>query len=551
MKAIYKVISILTATLVVSHTFALEVDKTELESTRNSNIIFINYEGPHARIETREDIRGIGYALGRAIKAGALRAGSTNRYFAIHSVENSNAQTAKTKLDADIFGLGIDVGVDHIKNLRLILQGYLEGAYDYSASDAALLAQFITIYNAVYRGNWDYFTNRYATKVTAELTKDKAGLSIRFDEWPGKALIVIPLATGQAGSLSAIDTSRITEKPVIEQLKKDENLGLDARKDMVDLKEREAQEAKQTAQVQKEAIAQEEERLAAQKAALEAEKAKLAEEKAAAEKAAAEKAAAEKAASQGTAGSATTQTDVNQTGTEKGPSAQELAAKEEAIKAQEQAIAEKEQALQTQKQEAAAAESRAQQKEAEAKAERAEIAKDQQQVIQNQEAAKTAPEGILGITLLQATNALGRLILVNPANGAALKQSTLNTINSRAMLVLADKIIAIAGQAQGSGAVRLVQIDPKSLEMLKQGNDDIAATSLLWNQGQDLYAITTASGKLYLARFDQNLQLQSKSVIEVHPFASVLFYGDTILSQKADGTPLLLNSKDLTEKKAQ
>ncbi|HRU27852.1 MAG TPA: P83/100 family protein [Treponema sp.] len=546
MKAIYKVISILTATLVVSHTFALEVDKTELESTRNSNIIFINYEGPHARIETREDIRGIGYALGRAIKAGALRAGSTNRYFAIHSVENSNAQTAKTKLDADIFGLGIDVGVDHIKNLRLILQGYLEGAYDYSASDAALLAQFITIYNAVYRGNWDYFTNRYATKVTAELTKDKAGLSIRFDEWPGKALIVIPLATGQAGSLSAIDTSRITEKPVIEQLKKDENLGLDARKDMVDLKEREAQEAKQTAQVQKEAIAQEEERLAAQKAALEAEKAKLAEEKAAAEKA-----AAEKAASQGTAGSATTQTDVNQTGTEKGPSAQELAAKEEAIKAQEQAIAEKEQALQTQKQEAAAAESRAQQKEAEAKAERAEIAKDQQQVIQNQEAAKTAPEGILGITLLQATNALGRLILVNPANGAALKQSTLNTINSRAMLVLADKIIAIAGQAQGSGAVRLVQIDPKSLEMLKQGNDDIAATSLLWNQGQDLYAITTASGKLYLARFDQNLQLQSKSAIEVHPFASVLFYGDTILSQKADGTPLLLNSKDLTEKKAQ
>ncbi|HON13341.1 MAG TPA: P83/100 family protein [Treponema sp.] len=546
MKAIYKVISILTATLVVSQAFALEVDKTELESTRNSNIIFINYEGPHARIETREDIRGIGYALGRAIKAGALRAGSTNRYFAIHSVENSNDQTAKTKLDADIFGLGIDVGVDHIKNLRLILQGYLEGAYDYSASDAALLAQFITIYNAVYRGNWDYFTNRYATKVTAELTKDKAGLSIRFDEWPGKALIVIPLATGQAGSLSAIDTSRITEKPVIEQLKKDENLGLDARKDMVDLKEREAQEAKQTAQVQKEAIAQEEERLAAQKAALEAEKAKLAEEKAAAEKA-----AAEKAASQGTAGSATTQTDVNQTGTEKGPSAQELAAKEEAIKAQEQAIAEKEQALQTQKQEAAAAESRAQQKEAEAKAERAEIAKDQQQVIQNQEAAKTAPEGILGITLLQATNALGRLILVNPANGAALKQSTLNTINSRAMLVLADKIIAIAGQAQGSGAVRLVQIDPKSLEMLKQGNDDIAATSLLWNQGQDLYAITTASGKLYLARFDQNLQLQSKSVIEVHPFASVLFYGDTILSQKADGTPLLLNSKDLTEKKAQ
>jgi chemotaxis protein histidine kinase CheA len=530
----------LTAFLASPSVFAIEVDKAELESTRNSSIIFINYEGPHARIESREDIRGIGYALGRAIKAGALRAGSTNRYFAIHSVTNGT-----TQLDADIFGLGIDVGVDHIKNLRLILQGYLEGAYDYSASDAALLAQFITIYNAVYRGNWNYFTSRYTPKVIAELTKEKAGLSIRFDEWPGQALILIPLATGQAGSLSAIDTSQITQKPVIEQLKKDENLGLDTRKDMVDLKEREAQEARQTAQVQKEAIAQEEARLAAEKAALEQEKVRLAEEKARAEQAATEKTGT---AQQG--GTVTTTADSQKTN-EKATSREELAAKEEAIKAQEQAIAEKEQALQAQKQEAAAAEARAEQKETEAKAERAEIARDQQQVIQRQEAAKTEPDGILGISLLQNTNALGRLVLVNPTNGTAMKQSTLNTINSRAMLILADKIIAIAGQAQGSGAVRLVQIDPKSLEMLKQGDVDIAATSLLWSQGQDIYALANTAGKLYLARFDQNLQLLTKSSTEVHPFASVLFYGDTLLTQKADGTPLLMNSKDLTEKKAQ
>ncbi|MCA1950821.1 MAG: hypothetical protein LDL24_09630, partial [Treponema sp.] len=222
-----------------------------------------------------------------------------------------------------------------------------------------------------------------------------------------------------------------------------------------------------------------------------------------------------------------------------------------AIKAQEQAIAQKEQALEAQKQDAAAAEARAQQKEAEAKAERAEIAKDQQQVIKAQEAAKTEPEGILGISLLQNTNALGRLVLVNPANGSVLKQSTLNTINSRAMVIMADKIIAIAGQAQGTGAVRLVQIDSKSLEMLKQGDVDIGSSSLLWLQGNDLYALANTAGKLYLARFDPNLQLQSKSAVEVHPFASVLFYGETLLTQRLDGSPLVLNSKDLTEKKGQ
>lgn len=540
MKAIHKLLAILAAFTIIPSAFALEVDKEELESTRNSNIIFINYEGPHARIESREDIYGIGFALGRAIKAGALRAGSTNRYFAIHSVADN-----KQQLDADIFGLGIDVGVDHIKNLRLILQGYLAGAYDYSASDAALLAQFITIYNAVYRGNWNYFTSRYTPQVLAELTKEKAGLSIRFDEWPGKALILIPLATAKAGSLSAVDTSGITEKPVIEQLKKDENLGLDARKDMVDLKEREAQEAKQTAQVQKEAIAQEEARIAAEKAALEQEKARLAEEKARAEQGTGEKAGTTE---QGTTGATTEE---SQKAEEKSISPQELAAKEEAIKAQEQAIAEKEQALQAQKVEVAAAETRAIQKEQEAKAERAEIAKDQQEVIASQEAAKTAPEGILGISLLQNTNALGRLVLVNPTNGTAMKQSTLNTINSRAILILADKIIAIAGQAQGSGAIRLVQIDPKSLEMLKQGDVDIAASSLLWNKGQDIYALVVTSGKIYLGRFDQNLQLLNKSNMEVHPFASILFYNDSLLTQNANGTPLMLNGNDLTEKKNQ
>ncbi|MCA1951337.1 MAG: hypothetical protein LDL24_12245, partial [Treponema sp.] len=344
MNVIRKFLAALVVFTFAVYGFSIEVDKAELESTRNSNIIFINYEGPHARIETREDIRGIGYALGRVIKAGALRAGNTNRYFAVHSVSSN-----KALLDADIFGLGIDVGVDHIRNLRLILQGYLEGAYDYSAADAALLAQFITIYNAVYRGNWNYFTTRYAPNVVAELTKEKAGLSIRFDEWPGKALIVIPLATGQAGSLSAVDTSKITEKPVIEQLKKDENLGLDARKGMVDLKEREAQEAKQTAQVQKEAIAQEEAKLAAEKAALEAEKTRLAEEKAQAAKAEATQKGSSgtgaKATEGQTATGSTAQGSAVQAGTEKTATSQEIAAKEEAIKAQEQAIAQKEQAL--------------------------------------------------------------------------------------------------------------------------------------------------------------------------------------------------------------
>ncbi|MFQ3547470.1 MAG: P83/100 family protein, partial [Termitinemataceae bacterium] len=507
-------------------------------STRNSRIIFINYEGPHSRIETKEDIWGIGYALGRAIKAGAVRAGASNRYFAVHSVSDINEQ-----LNADIFGLGIDVGVDHIKNLRLILQGYLQGAYEYQAADAALLAEFITIYNAVYRGNWNYFTSRYTSKVVNELEKDKAGLSIRFDEWPGKALIVIPLATAKAGSLSAVDTSPITEKPVIEQMRTEADRGVESRKDMVDLKEREAAEAQQTAKIQKEAITQEEARIAQERAALEEQKKQLEAERARAAQQTTVQPEQTVAGEKRTTG-AGPQQDEQPVKTE-----QQLAQEEAAIQAKEAALAKQEQALEQQKQEAETAERRAQQKEAEAKAERAEIAKDQQTIIQSEEAAKTAPSGVLGIKLLQSINALGKLVLVNPADGKELTSSTLNTINSRTLIILPEVIIAIAGMSQGSGAIRLVQINPKSLEMLQQGNDDISPHSLIWTQGQDLYAIIIKNGNNYLGRFSQDLKLQSNSSIEVHPFASVLFYNDVLLTQRLDGSVVILNPKDLTEKK--
>ena len=153
-----------------------QVNRAELE--RPEQVEFINYVGPHARIDTLAQIRAIGYELGILIRNGASRAGATGRYFVIHSVGGAG----EDKLDADIFGLGPDVGVDHIRNLRLIIQGYLEAAYSYSESDAALLSRYITIYNAVYRGDMNYFGSRYKDPVMENISGEKAGLSIRYDE---------------------------------------------------------------------------------------------------------------------------------------------------------------------------------------------------------------------------------------------------------------------------------------------------------------------------------------------------------------------------------
>jgi hypothetical protein len=82
-----------------------------------------------------------------------------------------------------------------------------------------------------------------------------------------------------------------------------------------------------------------------------------------------------------------------------------------------------------------------------------------------------------------------------------------------------------------------------------QGDDDIAPQSQLWLNGEDFYAVINTGGNLYMARFNADLVLQAKSSITVHPFASVFFSGDFIATQRADGSAVLLNARDMSEKR--
>ncbi|MDR0584436.1 MAG: hypothetical protein LBG57_08835 [Treponema sp.] len=485
-------------------TLFAQVDQEELE--RNlANVTFINYEGPHARIETREQIRQIGVGLGQAVRGGAARTGGTGRYFVIHSVSAPEGD----KLDADIFGLGVDVGVDHIRNLRTIIQGYLQEAYGYSAGDAALLAEYTTIYNAVYRRDWDYFSGRYKTPVIENLSREKAGLSIRYDEWPGSTLLLIPLGIG---GLSSVDTGAISDSRVIEELRKEDDRGVEQRQEMVDLKEREAGEAEQRAQVEREAIREEEQRVAEERVQVDQEREQIVQAR--------EQAGDDRAA----------QTELDRREQEVDQKAAELDQSEEA--------------LEERREEAQKLEDFAEQKTGEARQEREGIAEDQQAIINEDDRS-----GVIGAMLESPNATLGRLVRLNPATGEELKRSPLNTVSIRTLSFLNGKILAIAGENRGGGAVRLIEINPGSLEMAKQGDDDIHPTSLLWINGGDIYAITVNSGGgLNLGRFDANLSLQASSAITVHPNASVTIQQGSLLTQRSDGSALILNPGDLTER---
>lgn len=532
--------------------FAIEVDKAELEKGGTQKIVFINYEGPHARIDTSEDILGIGLALGKAIRDGASRAGDERRYYAVHSAGGS---AGDPKFAADMIGLGVDAGVDHIKNLRLILRGFLQAAYDYSPKDAAVLAEFATVYNAVHRGDWNYYADRYRDAVVGSLSKDKAGLSVRFDEWPGRAQIVIPLSEGAAaGSLSAVDTTPLTEKGVVDQMRKDEGKGVDTRKDMVDLKEREADQARQTATLDRQAIVDEEKKIADEKAAIAAEKERIAAEEKKAEEA---KKTAQPSGTQPAAGQAGPASEAQPAGAaaaapeqtaEQKKAEEKIAADKKAVEEREAAVAEKEKAVEQKKEEAQQAEAFADKKDAEASADRAEIAKDQQEQIKKDAAAVAAaePVGALALKMVSADGPYARFVMVDKSTGKELKASPLDTVYARSTAEIGGMIIAVAGKEGGNGAVRLVALDDKTLEMTKQGDVDIQQDSPLWVVGENIYAMIKGDGGPRLARFGSDLTLKAKSSEPVHPYAVPFFAPGTVLVPGKDGAVMILREADLS-----
>jgi len=469
---------------------------------------FVNFEGPHFRIDTRAQIRDIGYSLGLAIREGASQAGELRRYFVIQSITDPDG----FRLNADIFGIGSDAAVDHIQNLRLIIQGYLEASHQYNERDAALLAEYITIYNAVHRGNWSFFTERYNTPVLGHLTQERVGLAIRYDDWPGRALIVIPLGTRLGGALSAVDTSAISDFRVMEQLRQEPDMGLVLRRDMVDLMEREADEAASLAALSRDAIRNEEQILVQEQQQLRQEQQLLAQER--------------------------QQPDANLL---------VLDQREQVVEIQQAALQQRIESLEEQRQQADRQEAFALQRIIDTQLERQQIAQDHQALL-NREPPPMMASGVLGLSIVNPDSSLGRFVLLDDS-GSIIRQSALNTVNTRTVSIINNRVFAVAGENRGSGAIRLIEVDGTTLEMLRQGNNDIAPGSLLWVNGNDIYALISQDGNHNLARFNTDLALQSRSSFAVHPNATVFFADGFLMTQRSDGSAVMLNPGDLSERR--
>jgi multidrug efflux pump subunit AcrA (membrane-fusion protein) len=465
---------------------ALEVDVEELRKTSGREITFINYDGPQDRIEAADEIKALGWLLARSLAGD--RAGFLLKYSIIRAVDPG----LQGKFDADIFSIDRDARVDHIDNVRRILAGFLEGAYGFSAEDARLLSVFVTVYNAVYRGNLGYFAEAYKPVVLGHIDAGNAGISTLYSDWPGATRMLIPLSEKAGeGGLDALSTSELTAEAVIEEMRRQPDMGLEDRKEMVELKEREVEEKAAEAEKLQEEIEKEQ---AALKAA-EAERPEAAAE----------------------------------------------------LEARRQALAEKE--AESREIEAEIAD-----KQAEIEAERKQIVADERSRDEARPAAADRP-GVysdqiyyLRVVDRDARGHLsGELAIIDPVADRFAVVSPVAPISGRTFVFFRERILVAAHEGGARGPARLTLLDPLSLEARLTSSEEIYPDTALAVAAGRIYAVTRRQNGYYLGAFDGDLRLLASSEEKVAADSSLTVSGDSVYVNAAAGGVLRLSVRDLSK----
>ncbi len=500
-----------------------EVAETELLSVKGTTVEFINYEGPHSKIETLEEIMGIGIYLGNAIGKDYSTADYAGKYRVIHAV----GESVDEGLEADIFMVLRDAEVDHIRNMRYMLAGFLMAAYDFSQEDALLLAEFVTIYNAVYRGKMDFFGGKYRQIVTRNLNPEAAGISTIYTDWPGKTEMLIPLTEKAAeGGLGSLSTDTLTGKEVIDQMRTQPDMGLDSRKDITELKEREVEQEQQKIEAEQQAIDQERQQIASEQQRVQEERAQVAEDRA-----------------QATTDEEKAQADER---------AAALDRQGEQLQAQEAQLNERQQDVAAKEQQQAERVDQIQQ-------EREQIASDERALMDQQAAGEdtaiAAAAGARNATTValyleireMGGEPLGRLVYIDSASGAITDASTLNTIRNRLVVPFGQNYVVIAGTTSGQGAVRLMTVAKESLATGREGEVDIYPGSELVADGAYVFAVTGDGGSWKVGKFDNSLALREVSDLEIYKDTSFSVAGSLLYVVGADGAIHALSTVDLTD----
>jgi hypothetical protein len=529
----WKVLFVVVSFLYVSlSAFAIDVDQEELSNTKETSVEFISYEGPHDRIDTIEQIIGIGRALARSPKDRNGAATIAGKYRIVHSVSPSESQ----KLDADILYLLSTAEVDHIDNVRRILAGYLETAYSYEISDALLLSEFISVYNAVYRKRMTYFQDKYKRPVIELVSAESVGLATVYSQWPGNTQIVVPLSDrALTGGIGSLDSDVLTEDDVIDELREREDQGIPIRKEITELKEREVELAQREIDDERTVVSTDRERVERDLEKIDAEREAL---------------SAEGDSSETEGGDdETSSVAVRQSA---------LDEQENALREEQRILAEQEASLDERETEQADRIERIQ-------TEREQIAVEERAIL-DEEAKSGITTGITGISgsadALRAVLFLrtrtdddtgepfSRLVYIDQTTNSVIAQSSTNTIRGRRTYDFADAVLVVAGDDTNEAsphAVKLMLIDQETLDTIIESDESVSPRSWVTIESPETILTTFADVDGWLVgRFDADLTLVRASAVRVDPNTTIQVGENLIFVQSATGTILGLDPASLT-----
>lgn len=468
---------------------ALEVDREELESQITRTVEFQNYQGPYDRIDTLEEIRGIGAYMARGVTAPLAEVDYFGRYRIVHAVDPDRPDG----LDADILFVLDGARVDHIDNIRRILAAYLEEAYSYSRSQAWLISEFVTIYNAIYRGDLDFFAGRYKRVVLDHVHADAVGIATHYRDWPGRTQLVTPLRSGAApGVIGSIDALALTDERVVEELRTRPDMALDQRRDMVDLIE-ESIERDETR------VEREEAEIAAEREAVDRERERI------------------------------------------------LAERRELREAEERELEERAARVAEREETVVRERDDVERRIDELREIRDQIAEDTRTVMERAPVAMAEEirETLFLEHRMQHGRPLGRVVIIDAGSATILRRSDNDRVTSRSLVRWGRDILVIAEQ---NGAPRLMRMNASTLEQVHSGSAELFAESALVAQPDrgEIFAVVRDGNQWYLGKFNSSLALLERSTVAVDPFTYIAPGRDVIFVQAADGTIIGLSLEDLS-----
>lgn len=487
---------------------AQNVAEDVLKGKEIQGIVFKSYVGPHAVIETRAAIQGIGADLGRQIKTSGAEADYAKKYHVIR-VHDATA----SKLSADIFILAPNAGVDDIRNLNWIVSAYLQQAFGYSPTDADLLADFVTRYNAFYRGKMDYIAATFIPAVGTNVTAENAGIALDYAEWPGKTRLLIPLRDSLSKGLSgSVNTEEISNKDITTKMATEPGAGVDERKKLADLKEGEiVQEQK--------AVAQAEAKIAAPAAGTPPGPTATTSP---APSVSPQPATPAPAAAASTPAPAATPA----------PSAAPAATPAPAMPLDKakQDLATRDQALQN---------------------ERKDIVKTEQaQPAATPTPAPAAAPATTPFVVMNESSKLGQVWLIDTAANKVWKKSDLNSVRQPSAPVFGAGLLVVAGDAKAAtGAIRLVLLSKDDASVKATGTDDVSPDTPVLIVGNMVYALTKADkGGWVLGAFDANLKAAAKGTDTLSALTGLTQTSTGLMVQASGGQVLILDPQTLKKK---